>query len=113
MPRQTDADFVTQRRRFNRSWPLVAVGLLLLIGGMGIGVALVYPVMANPFYVVAQLQSGLLEPETLSTAAMLLPVLFWMLIICLLLFVLLSWQMMKNEKRLLVLLEAQQNTPPQ
>ena len=113
MPRQTDADFVTQRCRFNRSWPIVAVGLLLLIGGMGIGVALAYPVMANPFYVIAQLQGGQLEPETLSTAAMLLPVLFWMLIICLLLFVLLSWQMMKNEKRLLVLLEAHQNTPPQ
>ncbi len=106
MLRQTDADFVTQRRRFNRSWPLVAMGLLLLIGGMSIGIALAYPIMANPFYVIAQLQGGLLEPETLSTAAMLLPVLFWMLIICLLLFVLLSWQMMKNEKRLLALLDS-------
>ena len=106
MPRQTDADFVTQRRRFNRSWPLVAVGLLLLIGGMGIGIALVYPVMANPFYVVAQLQGGQLETETLEAAAMLLPVLFWMLVISLLLFVLLAWQMMKNEKRLLALLDS-------
>jgi len=106
MPRQTDADFVTQRRRFNRSWPLVAVGLLLLIGGMGIGIALVYPVMANPFYVIAQLQGGQLETETLEAAAMLLPVLFWMLVISLLLFVLLAWQMMKNEKRLLALLDS-------
>lgn len=106
MPRQSDADFVKQRRRFNRSWPLVAVGLLLLIGGMGIGIALAYPIMANPFYVIAQLQGGLLEPETLATAAMLLPVLFWMLVISLLLFVLLAWQMMKNEKRLLALLDS-------
>ena len=106
MPRQTDADFVTQRCRFNRSWPIVAVGLLLLIGGMGIGIALVYPVMANPFYVIAQLQGGQLETETLEAAAMLLPVLFWMLVISLLLFVLLAWQMMKNEKRLLALLDS-------
>jgi len=106
MQHQNDAQFLQQRRRFNRSWPIAATVLLVLIVGMGVGMAFTYPLLANPFYVIAQLQSGHLDESTLTTAAMLLPILFWMLTISLLLFVLLGWQLMNNEKRLLGILES-------
>lgn len=102
-----DKKFVQQRRRFNQSWPLVGAVLLIAITGMGIGMALFYPLMANPFYVVGQLQADRLDESTLMTAAVLLPVVFWMLVICLLVFVLLGWQLMNNERRLLEILESQ------
>ncbi|MBM96970.1 MAG: hypothetical protein CMI09_14125 [Oceanospirillaceae bacterium] len=109
MPRKvTDKAFVQQRQRFNSSWPMVGAILLLVVMGMGIGLAMSYPIMANPLYVISQLQAGQLDESTLETAAILLPIVFWMLIICLLLFVMLGWQMMNNEKRLLKILASQQ-----
>ena len=109
MPRKvTDKAFVQQRQQFNSSWPMVGAILLLVVMGMGIGLAMSYPIMANPLYVISQLQAGQLDESTLETAAILLPIVFWMLIICLLLFVMLGWQMMNNEKRLLKILASQQ-----
>ncbi len=101
---RTDEQFIQQRRRLNDLWPCVGGVLLLSIVGMAAGIAMAYPMVADPVYVVSQLEAGAIDEATLSMAALLLPILFWMLAICLMLFVLLAWQMMRNEKRLLSVL---------
>ena len=101
---EQERQFIKARTRFVCAWR--RVGPILLIGLGAFAAALIYlvPLMANPFAVLARLQSDSVPESVLTLSAALLPV---VVLTCLLLavaMVLLTFAAFSNERKYLAIL---------
>lgn len=91
--------FLEKRGRFVRSWRYVGPSLLFLLAGTGGWLYFRYPLLANPAQVLAQLQRGVINPQTVEFMAVLLPVAIALILFLCGVFVLLATRMDDQWKR--------------
>ncbi|MCB1746893.1 MAG: hypothetical protein KDK06_06940 [Gammaproteobacteria bacterium] len=95
-----DRAFVARRGRLARSWPLLGVSCLVLIGAYGAWLRMKMPQMIDPWWVAERLRAGALPPSTLELMAVMLPVAILVLLALAVVVVLLMFVASRNEQRL-------------
>jgi hypothetical protein len=90
--------FLEKRRRFVRFWRYVGPSLFFLVAGTGGWLYFRYPLLANPAHVVAELQRGGINPQTVEFMAVLLPVAIALILFLCGVFVLLTFASFANER---------------
>ena len=93
--------FLEKRGRFVRSWRYVGPSLFFLVAGTGGWLYLRYPLLANPAQVVAELQRGGINPQTVEFMAVLLPVTIALILFLCGVFVLFAFASFANERKYL------------
>ncbi len=101
--------FLARRTKLVRTWPAVGAALLIATAGLGGWLFFRHPLFANPVAVAARLDSGAIPDTTLSTMAVLLPVVVWMLLGLVMAAVLLAYAAFRNEKRLIAIIQTLQD----
>ena len=86
-------------------WPWVGAALLLLLLGFMAVVWWRVPLLINPWAAFADFQDGAIEPATLHLMALMLPVVALLLLVVMLLLLVFITVALRNERRLLELLE--------
>lgn len=99
-----EQEFLDRRRRFVRSWRYVGISLLFLVAGMGFWLYFKKPLLANPVYVVEELQRGGVDQRTLEFMAALLPVTIVLIVFLCVVFLLLTFAAFSNEAKYLAII---------
>jgi hypothetical protein len=97
--------FIARRRRLIRSWPYVGSGAILLLASFLLWLVVTKPLLANPFFVISELQRGAIEQSTLTLMAGMLPVAVLAAIFVCILTLILVYVAISNERKYLALLE--------
>ena len=97
--------FVDRRRRLTQSWPFVGSGILVLLGSLVVWLVASKPLLANPFYVMSEIDRGTIEQSTLTLMAGMLPLAIWAVLFLCIATVTLAFSVFSNERRYLALLE--------
>lgn len=97
--------FVEKRRNLVRLWRWTGLGLLLLVLGFTIYLAIRTPLLINPFETISRLESGTLPESTLVIMAAMLPVMFSAALILLLALVAVMYAAIGNEKKYLAMID--------
>jgi protein-S-isoprenylcysteine O-methyltransferase Ste14 len=96
-----DYQFLRDRRRLIKNWPLVGGSSMLLLLATYAWLAMQHPALANPVWVYNGLMSNEIGHDVLVMLAMLTPILLTMIFVILGLVLTLGFSIMRREKRLL------------
>lgn len=107
MRSESDSDFIQRRKRLVACWPVAASVLIATVIGIGTWSWTNAPFLANPGRVAKALTYGTVPHHHLETAAMLLPVLFWLVLFLMILFIGIGFAFIATEKRYLKILAEQ------
>ena len=102
---ETEQSFIDRRRRLTRAWPYVGSGMLVLIVSFLVWLVMARPLLANPFFVMAQLERGAIDQPTLVLMAGMLPVTIFVALGVCIATVVLAFAAFSNERRYLALHE--------
>lgn len=102
---EAEESFVERRRRLMRSWPYVGSGLLALVASFLVWLVIAQPHLANPFFVMSEIERGAIAQSTLTLMAGMLPVAVLAALFVCLATVVLAYAAFSNERRYLALLE--------
>jgi hypothetical protein len=103
-----ERNFLARRRRFVSSWRYVGISLLLLVAGMGCWLYFQNPLLANPAFVIEQLQRGGIDQRTIELMAVLLPFAIISIVALCAVFVLLAFAAFSNEAKYLAILSREE-----
>ena len=87
---------------------MLVAGFLTLI--VGVFMFFRYPLMFNPFELIARLEAGTLEDTTVHVMAMLLPVVMSLVLFMLFTIIMLTYAVMSNDKKYLAIIDRQHDT---
>lgn len=96
-----DKAFLNRRTRYVRSWRYVGPGLVFLIAALAAWLFVRHPLLANPAHVIAELQRGGIDQQTIELMAVLLPFVTGLLVFLCLAGVLLCFASFSTERRYL------------
>ena len=105
MLKPEDYQFLRERRKLCRRWPLVGGGTMLFLLLAYALLAMNFPVIANPAFVYNALSRNELGIDVIQMLAMMAPVLFIALFIVLGVILSLGFAVMRKEKRLLDIID--------
>ena len=91
--------FISRRERLNRLWPIVAVMLIMAMGGLFAWLLGTAPWLVNPYFVAEMLKSGKMPPSTVTFMAMLCPVFGAMCFLMVIILIIYGWGWMGMEKK--------------
>ncbi|MCL4190385.1 MAG: hypothetical protein KJZ87_01470 [Thermoguttaceae bacterium] len=97
--------FVAKRAKLVQTWPYVGAMLLTMLVGLGVWLFLSKPLLANPFFVLSQLDRRAIPESTIALMAAMLPV---VVLVCLGLavtVVLFAFAAFSNEKKYLAIIQ--------
>ena len=97
--------FLDRRRQLLRTWRIVGPLTLVILIGLCVWLFLAFPLMFNPFEVVARLEGGSLESGTLQLMALFLPLTTLMLFVLLVVALLLVFAAMANDRKYLAIID--------
>jgi hypothetical protein len=97
--------FLHQRRRLLSSWRYVGPLLLIVIVALSVWLVVATPWLANPLYVVTQLQSGKLPQTTIALMAGMLPIAVLAVLLLCTVNVLFAYSAFASERKYLLLLD--------
>jgi len=96
---EKEQEFLARRAKFVKAWPVVGGTLVCLLMGLGIGLFLIRPLLANPFFVLSELKSQSIVASNLSLMAGLLPVVVLMCLVLTLIILIFAFVAFATEKR--------------
>jgi Na+/proline symporter len=102
---QSQKEFIDKRTRLHKYWPSMVAVLALLWGGASLFFYFRFPLFANPFFVIEQLEKNRLEPTTMMLLSAMLPVIVMSVSFLLLILILLFADRMLTEKKLLKIID--------
>lgn len=76
-----DRGFLAKRRRIHQYMPYLFVGLLVIVVGFVAWLLVSGSLLVRPFAVIARVQEQTLEESTLVTMAVMLPMVFWAVLV--------------------------------
>lgn len=106
-----DLAFIERRKRLARYWPWTGVTVLLGLLGYVVWLWFSSPLLINPWAVFDALEKNTLAQSTLVVMAAMLPILMLSLVVFMVVIVALLFQVMAREKRLIRLIEKEENPP--
>ena len=71
---QLQKEFIDKRMRLHKYWPWITALLALLWGGVSLFFYFRYPLFANPFFVIEQLEKNRVEPTTMILLSAMSPI---------------------------------------
>ena len=102
---QSQKKFIDKRTRLLKIWPSFVAVLVILWGGASLFFYFRFPLFANPFFVIEQLEKNQLEPTTMMLLSAMLPVIVMTVSFLLLILILLFTDRMLTEKKLLKIID--------
>ncbi len=108
---KTDLRFVDKRERLTKHWPVVAVGILLMLAALACWLWWKTPYLINPWAVSVSLENGTLPESTLVLMAFMLPIVMLMFLLFASAVVVLLFAGFSNERRLIQLLRREGKNP--
>ena len=91
--------FLRNRLKLTRIWVPVGGGLTAAVVGFWIFAFFRFPLLYNPFHVMARLEARALKPSTLELSALLCPIGFQLCGFLMLMLLLFAWVAMAREKK--------------
>ena len=102
---EAEKTFIDRRRRLIHSWPYVGLGMLVLIASFVVWLVVTKPLLANPFFVMSEIERGTIEQSTLTLMAGLLPMTILVALFVCIATVVFAFVAFSNERKYLALLE--------
>lgn len=100
-----DYQFLRDRRRLTKSWPLIGGSSMILLLVVYAWLAMQHPALANPVWVYNGLLKNEIGQDVLRMLAMFAPVLMTMLFVIMGIFLSFGFSIMRREKRLLNMID--------
>ncbi len=97
--------FVAKRAKLVQTWPYAGAILLTILVGLGVWLYLSRPLLANPFFVLSQLNRGAIPESTIALLAGMLPVVVLVCMGLAVTVVLLAFAAFSNEKKYLTIIQ--------
>jgi hypothetical protein len=98
---QSQKKFIDNRMRLHKYWPWITALLALLWGGVSLFFYFRYPLFANPFFVIEQLEKNQVEPTTMILLSAMSPIFVMTIGFLLLVLIIFFADRMLTEKKLL------------
>ncbi len=100
---EDDLMFLNRRKKLNKFWSIIGIGMFIALALLYIGLYLRTPNLVNPFHVIKMLETGELEIGTMRVLAVLCPVAFLFLFVIVAIVILYGFAWAKLESRYLKL----------
>jgi hypothetical protein len=100
-----EKSFIDKRRQLVRFWPYIGSGILAFLATFIIWLVVTKPLLANPFFVLSEINRGTIDQPMMALLAGMLPIAVWAALITCIAAVTFAFVACSNERKYLAIIE--------